>query len=239
MLVKEVVYAVLDNLKQRSDDSYISEEHILFTASAVRAMLIEQKYKAGTKADITDANTQTICVPLEQYQLLDNSCSPIVLRSISSIPKMSNLITPKVFPDSFLQGEFTFVSKERFKYVGYNKYLKNIIYCALFPDYHLYFKSSNPQHLHLQKVKVTAVFYDFRDAWGLHCEQDGTCSIMETQFPLQQDLIPALLDTLTKFYTSTLFKPLDYKNNAADDISTLVRYLATNMKSDFQKQLQN
>ena len=58
----------------------------------------------------------------------------------------------KVYPTDFFQGEITLVSRERLRYVGHNKYLKNIIYCALGPDNHLYFKSSNPQHLYLKKV---------------------------------------------------------------------------------------
>jgi len=37
-----------------------------------------------------------------------------------------------------------FVTKDRFKYVGHNKYLRNIIYCTLGPDNHIYFNGNNP-----------------------------------------------------------------------------------------------
>ena len=53
-----------------------------------------------------------------------------------------------------------FVSKERFKYVGHNKYLRNIIYCTLGPDNHIYFNSANPQFKYLKKARVTGIFED-------------------------------------------------------------------------------
>jgi hypothetical protein len=53
-----------------------------------------------------------------------------------------------------------FVSKDRFKYVGHNKYLKNIIYTTLGPDNHIYLNGSNPQFLYLKKAKVTGIFED-------------------------------------------------------------------------------
>ena len=70
----------------------------------------------------------------------------------------------KVYPTDFFQGAITLVSRERLRYVGHNKYLKNIIYCALGPDNHLYFKSSNPQHLYLKKAKMTGIFDDVQKA---------------------------------------------------------------------------
>lgn len=236
MLVKEIVYAVLDNLKQRSDDSFINEDHILFAAAAVRAMLLEQKYKSGIKADITDANMQTACLDLELYKPFDNDCSPVFLKSIQRVPKMIPTRTPIVDTADLTSAQVTFVSPQRFKFVGYNKFLKNIIYCSILPDKYLYFKSKNPQHLMLSKVYLTGIFYDFRH---INDCLEGTCDNMDAEFPLQADLIPALLDTLNKYFTSSLFKPVDYKNNAADDISTLARFLATNLKSDVQKQMTN
>ena len=50
---------------------------------------------------------------------------------------------PKVTSDNYYIGEFNLITKERMRYTGYNKYLKNIIYCSIGPDSHLYFKSSN------------------------------------------------------------------------------------------------
>jgi len=73
-----------------------------------------------------------------------------------------------------------FVSKERFKYVGHNQYLRNIIYCTLGSDNHIYFNSANPQFKYLKKAKVTGVFEDSQKAAELVCDDTGAnCDILE------------------------------------------------------------
>ena len=42
MLVKEVVYQVLDELKSVSDDSFWTEEHIIFLIKKYRSFLIKK-----------------------------------------------------------------------------------------------------------------------------------------------------------------------------------------------------
>jgi hypothetical protein len=72
-----------------------------------------------------------------------------------------------VYPIDFYQGEITYIDRNRMRYVGFNKYLSNIIYCSLGPDNYLYFKSCNPQFLYLEKVRMTAMFSDVEDTFGL------------------------------------------------------------------------
>jgi hypothetical protein len=52
----------------------------------------------------------------------------------------------------FFQGNFNYISRDRMRFVGHNKYLKNEIYTTIAPDSHLYFKSSGVNFLHLEKV---------------------------------------------------------------------------------------
>ncbi len=68
-----------DLLKLKSDDSYYTNEHILFLLDKVRAVILEQKYNKNN-SKIEDSNTQTICVELESKLLVDNIlCSGKVL----------------------------------------------------------------------------------------------------------------------------------------------------------------
>ena len=41
---RELIYSVLDRIKAMSDDSIITEDHVIFTIDKVRAALLYQKY---------------------------------------------------------------------------------------------------------------------------------------------------------------------------------------------------
>ena len=131
-----------------------------------------------------------------------------------------------------------FVSKERFKYVGYNKYLRNIIYTTLGPDNHLYFNSQNPQFKYLKKARVTGIFEDAEKAAELACDSDSKpCDIMDSEFPLEADLIPQMIELIVKELLGVNYRPKDSANNAADDLADIAAFVRRNMKSDVAKQM--
>ena len=135
---------------------------------------------------------------------------------------MMGIKQPRVYPVDYYQGEITYVSRDRMKYVGYNKYLNNIIYCSLAPDNYLYFKSSNPQYLHLEKVRITALFENAKETFGLQCDENGRiCELLDAEFPLEASLIPPLIELVVKELRSSEFMPEDKENNADDDMSDL------------------
>ena len=45
----EIIYMTLDLLKERADDAYYTEEHIIFLASKMRSLLLERKYKNSNR----------------------------------------------------------------------------------------------------------------------------------------------------------------------------------------------
>ena len=51
MTYREIVYSILDLLKQSSDDSFYTEEHVLFLVSKMRATILKQTY-ANIKKEI-------------------------------------------------------------------------------------------------------------------------------------------------------------------------------------------
>ena len=63
MTYREIVYMVLDSLKLASDDSYITEEHVLFLVSKLRSTILKQTY-SNIKREIPESNYQTICLDL-------------------------------------------------------------------------------------------------------------------------------------------------------------------------------
>lgn len=242
MTYREIAYACLDSLKLSSDDSYITIDHMLFFISKVRALVLKQKY-SDVKKEIPQSNYQTICLDLTEVPAISGEpCEGgDYLRSVDKIPTTMTIGNSIIYPVDFYQGTYiTYVNRERMRYVGHNKWLKNIIYASLGPDEYLYFKSSNPQFLYLEKVRMTAVFEDPEAASELECEGDDTkCDILDKTFPLEEGLVYTVIEAVVKYLSSTVYKPEDAENNAADDLSDLMTFIRRNMKSNLQKQIED
>lgn len=221
MTYREIVYACLDILKLTSDDSLYTEEHIIFLANKARTLLLKQRY-SDIKKRIPESNYQTICLDLEKVQnIQDLSCQGSSLRTVQEVPYLMKIGNPKVYPQNYYLGEITYISRERMRYVGHNKYLQNIIYCSLAPDNHLYFKSSNPQHLYLKKVQVTSIFEDIQNASQLECNNDSSqCQdLLDKTFPLEEGLVQPLIEIVVKQLGPSVDLPQDQENNAQDDLA--------------------
>ena len=239
MTYREVVYAILDLLKQSSDDSYYTQEHVLFLASKMRAAILKQAY-SNIKKEIPESNYQTICLDLIPA-IDDEPCEGgSYLRSQQEIPATLTIGNTQIYPVDYYQGEITFVSRERMRYVGHNKWLQNIIYASLGPDQHLYFKSSNPQYMYLKKVRMTSIFEDAESAAELQCDSEGekTCDVLDTPFPLEEGLVTSLIELAVKFLSGSIYKPKDPDNDASDNLSNIVTFLRQNLKSQLQKQIE-
>ncbi len=231
---RELVYLVLDELKIISDDSHFQEEHVLSLLDTYRTFLLKQRYH-DVRKEIPDSNYQTVCVDLEQVNAIDGlPCEGSdYLRSIKKIPNMMQVGKQRVSSTDFFQGNIAYVNNERFKYVGDNKYLKNQIYSTIAPDSHLYLKSNNPQMYYLEKVKVTGIFEDSRLAAELQCPNESgetTCDIMDMNFPLEESLIPPMIELIVKELSGHAYQPADNENNATDDLDRLASYIARNLK---------
>ena len=240
---RELVYMVLDSLKLISDDSHFTEEHVLFLLDKYRMFLLKQRY-SDVRKEIPDSNYQTICIDLEQTDAIDGSAceGEGYLKSIQKLPDMMSIGKQKVSSMDFFQGNIAYVNNERFKYVGYNNYLKNQIYSTIAPNNYLYLRSNNPQVKYLEKVRVTGIFEDSSKVLELQCpdaEGNKPCDIMDMEFPLEGALIPPMIELVVKELGVQKYQAEDKENNANDDLSTLAAYirqqLAAGRRSDLYK----
>ncbi len=241
MTYRDIVYTVLDLLKQSSDDSYYTEEHILFLVSKIRAAILKQTY-SNIKKEIPESNYQTICLDLiEVPAIAGEPCEGgSYLRSKQKIPTTLPVGNTKIYPIDYYQGEITYVSRERMRYVGHNKWLQNIIYASLGPDQHLYFKSSNPQYLYMKQVRMIGIFEDAEQAAELQCDNQGNliCDVLDTPFPLEEGLVTTLIEMTVKLLSGSIYKPVDSTNNSSDDLAQIASFLRRNLKSQLQKQIE-
>lgn len=217
---KELIYMVLDELKLYSDDASYTEEHVMFLLDKYRAFLLKQRY-SDVKKQIPESNYQTICLDLIEVPAISGEpCEGgSYLRSKEKIPFLMKIGNPKVYPVDYYQGEITYVSRERMRYVGYNKYLKNIIYASIGPDNYLYFKSFNPQYLYLEKARMTGIFEDAVAASELQCKEDKACDILDREFPMESALVPPMIELVVKELLGAEYRPKDETNDAKDELS--------------------
>ena len=237
---REIVYLVLDEIKSSNGDSNITENHVIFLANQYRLFLIKQKKLKQGETALSSANEQTICIDLEKVDAIPGLeyCNDIYLRSIQEIPEIVSEESVKVNLVDLFNIMTAFVSKERFKFVGHNKYLRNIIYTTLGPDNHLYFNSQNPQFKYLKKARVTGIFEDAEKAAQLSCDGDSKpCDIMDVEFPLEAELIPQMIELIVKELLGVNYRPKDDVNNSSDDLADIAAFVRRNMKSDVAKQM--
>ena len=225
MKYKDIVYMVLDEIKSTSDDAFFTEEHVLLLVNNYRNFILKQRY-SDIKKPIPESNYQTICLNLIQVPAVAGvPCGGgTFLRSKEKVPFMMKIGTPKVYPINYYLGEITYVSRERMRYVGYNKYLQNIIYASLGPDNYLYLQSSNPQYLYLEKIRLTGIFENIESVSDLLCDDSGdsiNCDIMDKTFPIEDALVPPIIELVVKELLSAEYIPKDETNDAKDELSEI------------------
>lgn len=218
---RELVYLVLDELKLSADDATFNEEHCIFLLGKYRGLLLKQQYK-DVKKEIPESNFQTLCLDLIQVPAITGEeCEGgTYLRSKEKIPFLMSIATPRVYTEDFYQGDITYVSRERMKYVGYNRWLPNIIYASIGPDNYLYFKSFNPQYLYLEQARLTGIFEDPDKASEFECDKsEESCDVLDREFHLEEALIPQVVQLVVKELSRPEYLPEDKANNADDDLA--------------------
>lgn len=235
---RELIYMCLDTLKITSDDAVFTEDHILFLINKYRSILLQQKY-ADIRNPVSSSNYQTLCLDLTLDDTKSRDvCKGTILRSVEKIPSLLNIGNTSVSLQDYYLGEIALVSPNRLRYVGNNRWLQNTIYCAIGNDNYLYFKSSNPQHMYLEKVELKGVFEDPIEAAKLSCDKASYCDILYTKIPLEESLVSKLIEVIVQYLSSGLYKPEDTENNANDDLSAMMTFIRNNMKSNLQKQIE-
>lgn len=243
---REVVYFVLDSIKALNGDSTITEEHVIYLANQYRLFLIEQKKQKQGVTSLSSSNEQTICINLEPANAIEGlDCyNEVYLKSKEEIPEVLNEQSLKVNLADMFNIRTAFVSKDRFKFVGGNKYLKNIIYCTLGSDNHIYFNSANPQFKYLKQAKITGIFEDAVTAANLSCStnsSDGNSKcktdILDTQFPLEADLVPQMFELIIKQLLGVNYRPKDSHNDSNDDLADIAAFVRRQMKSPLARQM--
>lgn len=245
MILRELVFICLDELKlSASDDSFFNENHVRFLLNKWRARLLKQEYDTNKNKKISESAYQTICLDLEDSNPLglDINCGEFYRRSIKAIPSLLQAVGDPILSagDFFSNDRIVYVTRQKMRFTGYNRWLKNIIYAALGTDNKLYLSSRNSQFKYLEKIQFTGVFEDAEKAMELSCEKnEGSCDLMDQTYPFEDYLVPVLVYNVVKELLGASYRPADNYNDDADDLSQLASFLRKNMKSNLIKQMES
>ena len=216
----------LDELKLISNDATYTPEHLIFLADKMRALLLDRRYRDARKGEVSRSNYQEICLELVEVPAIPGTtCYGEYLRSTEKVPSLMNIGIKHIYPVDYFNSEhISYIPLERMPYVGYNKWLSNMIYVTKGPDDYLYLKSSNPQFLYLKKLKIDAVFQNSQEATKLSCGNsiDSNCDILDSEFPLEDTLISVLIQLMVQELSGARYLPTDKQNNASDDMNGLM-----------------
>jgi hypothetical protein len=242
MTFREVAYIVSDFSKTISDDSTISIDHIMFLITKYRNYILNQQY-LGQKREIGDGNYQNICVNLQRCNAGDFCDAKDVLKSTSKLPYTLTFGSKIVYPTAgFIYGNIQFVNNNRFKHVGYNRFFKNTIYATIAPDGYMYLRSANENFMFLDKVIMTALFSESKEAAMIECNENGDCvecDVLDKRFPLDDSFLPMLLKMTVEDVVGASWRPKDDENNAQDDIARFAKMLELYTNTTFKNIVKN
>ena len=237
-----VVYMILDYLKIASDDAYYTPDHVIFLLNKYRAYVLKNKYDNSSDTP-SDTNYQTMHIELEERDRIEGQgCSGSYLVSKGTLPDSLDIGSPMFAGKDLFQGDISFVTPIRFKYVGFNKWMRNITY-ATFEGGKVYMKSCNPLAYYLKEGTYRDIFTDPLEAAALSGEYDvddngELCDPLEVEFPLEDNLLPLVMQYVVKELSGASYKPRDTENNADDDLSKLAAFIRSYVKSPLRQQIE-
>lgn len=235
---RECVYMIFDELKLDSDDSRIEVEHIIFLLNKYRAILAKQRY-GGTKRDVPLEYYQIwdlgyLDLPVNNTDVRRtfsfNKPVPSILNlhgilletsiSYNTAPIEEECIidgTPVFIynqSSDFVENniDVNFINPDRFKYLGYNKWLTSQPYATIGYDHKLYI-SSTADFLNGKRFRIQGIFENPTDF------QESTDGKLDMYFPVEQALVQPIIDLIVKELGNVLYLPKDGENNSSDDIS--------------------
>lgn len=230
MTYREIIYIVNDLCKQFSDDTNLTEDHILFLLNKYRGTLLNQYSK------------QKMLVPHENYQTIQVQCNitdtqGAQYKSTNKVPNLLSIGNPLAYTSWFgLENNINLISRERMRYVGYSK-LINELYCSIAPDHYVYVKvpiKKQNNETETLEVYITGVFEDAIAAYHL---EGSSVDLYDATFPIDSSLMPNLLQAVLKDILGASYRPADNSNNAKDDLADLAYFIQKNVKSALAKQL--
>lgn len=219
--LKEIRYSIKEALFIYNEDSNLSNEYIDYKIHTTRAMLLAQRFSSRSFV-IPNIIRQHFYHDLslsEDNEFVDGIATVLATTTAIQTPlepfNLKNNI--RITSGSYSDISFSFIDNNRFPYVGRNKWLQNIVYCAIGTDWKIYFTSSNPKVKMLEQVKLSMVCANPELAYPYTIEYNPAVDFSEITYPLNEELVVELTDIIIKQLTLNLQQKEDKTNDATDN----------------------
>lgn len=216
---REAVHMVMDELKMAADDNYFTTDHALFLLRLHRAAFLKRSYTAIGK-EPPDAYYQELCMPLEPADRVPGlACRGRVLRTASTLPRMSPAGKPELYAPGYWDGHMALVDRRRMRHVGHDRFRRSVIYGAVGPDGRLYLTGADPAMLHLREARLSAVFEDPAEADAWACGGAAPCDPLDAPLRMEEAHVPIVIQSVVRELSMAAYRPQDPANDAADALS--------------------
>ena len=209
---RDVIYIVLDELKQFTTSIPFEEEHIAYLLTLSRAVIIKQKY-SNSKIEIPPEVMQKVPFKLVQRHGIITSNRSFDLINLNG----SHLFYSVDIP-SLPNVELTQTTISRFKYLNINKWLANIAYYTINEMGKLIFKVPNSiSSLFTSSSTEVDAYYNviLEDPRKIFLYDDD---YLDRDFAINGDLLRIIIDlTLADLYKH-IHLPEDTINNGKNDL---------------------
>jgi hypothetical protein len=219
----ELIYNVKELMKDHTDDSLMSDRHILFLHDLFRARLLRQLYSDRSKG-LDDSAMQDICL---EMQLVDKGLCGIttpctVARSVKRLPELLSLkgrnalvkVAPAVVgakPFEIIQeGEVNSTIEDKYSYTS-----------AFISDGYVYMVEKTPAAKLIKCISITGIF-DTPNELEEHynccgCSDKQTpCVTDETQYPAPGHMLSDISESVLQSFLRTIQVPRDEDNDSVE-----------------------
>lgn len=218
--LKHIVYDLRELILAYSDDSNVTNEWLEYQVKIARALLLEQKYSSRQNV-IPNKIRQTFKMELEVADGNEFASGlSTILRTKNKIQyplepfNLKNNI--RVNTSSYDDVYFSFISNERFPYVGRSKWVQNIVYYTIGTDFRLYFTSSNDKVKMMENIKISMCCSDPEEAWADSVDYDPLVEFSDTEYPLEDNMVTLVTDLIFKKIMLTHQSKEDKRNDDTD-----------------------
>lgn len=227
--LNQITYDIMESIKGRlSDDDDFDIRQVEFWVKTQRAIWLRNEFNKNHTIDenfIQDLG----CLDLELVS--DSSCCGIttdckILRTVEEIPVAIELNDRQAITRvgsvnmgiKMTQADFNFVSYNRAKYVGNDRYTKNQIYSFLFNKrIYIFSNGSSLQTNLLSKANVRGVFEDPTELRAFTTCTGTACYTNESDYPINAWLVDYIKGYILKNYAAlVLNQRIDTTNDAAN-----------------------
>ena len=204
---RELIYSVLEKLKNVSDDQSLTEEFIAHLIDLKREYLLHQKYSDYRRV-LPEVVKQTIEFEMVREQRVLGIDGEYILVSLKKLPMLTDLARLKnstvLSGRDYIESYLNLIPYERFLHVGKDKWLKNQIYAA-YRDGKLYLKSGNFRDKGITVLNMTGVFSDPELAYFMSPDYNYNVDFKDTVYPIPN----ALADTVINMIIEDLVKTIE------------------------------